>query len=151
LIQKVVIVDLDGTLALNKHRYHFIDKNNQTVPNWNAYFLACDKDEPNQAVVNTVSALKDAGYTIHIFSARGKIAHDETRKWLAKYLVPYDHLTMRDVGNFVPDEELKKSWLLEFYPDFKYTVMCVLDDRDKVVNMWRSLGVTCFQVAEGDF
>jgi hypothetical protein len=27
----------------------------------------------------------------------------------------------------------------------------VLDDRDQVVRMWRDLGLTCVQVAPGDF
>ena len=30
-------------------------------------------------------------------------------------------------------------------------VFLVVDDRDKVVKMWRSLGLSVFQVAEGDF
>jgi hypothetical protein len=27
----------------------------------------------------------------------------------------------------------------------------IFDDRDRVVAMWRSLGIPCFQVAKGDF
>jgi hypothetical protein len=30
-------------------------------------------------------------------------------------------------------------------------LMCVFDDRDKVVKMWRDEGVACFQVAPGEF
>jgi hypothetical protein len=30
-------------------------------------------------------------------------------------------------------------------------VRLVLDDRNSVVKMWRSLGLECWQVAEGDF
>lgn len=30
-------------------------------------------------------------------------------------------------------------------------VEIVFDDRNSVVKMWRLLGLTCFQVAEGDF
>ena len=30
-------------------------------------------------------------------------------------------------------------------------VLGVFEDRDRVVKMWRDLGITCFQVAEGDF
>jgi hypothetical protein len=29
--------------------------------------------------------------------------------------------------------------------------MCVFDDKTKAVKMWRDLGLTCFQVAQGDF
>ena len=30
-------------------------------------------------------------------------------------------------------------------------ILCVFDDRTKVVNMWRENGLSCFQVAPGDF
>lgn len=33
----------------------------------------------------------------------------------------------------------------------EYRVLVVLDDRKQVVDMWRSLGLTCLQVAEGNF
>ena len=148
---KTVIVDLDGTLALNLHRYHFIDKSTGNKVDWNSYFEACDKDLPNKPVIESIRALKEFGYQIHIFSARGDIVKAKTIKWLERYFVPYDHLTMRKMDSFIPDEDLKKSWLLKYYPDYKNDILCVFDDREKVVKMWRSLGLTCFQVAEGDF
>ena len=52
----------------------------------------------------------------------------------------------------MPDEVLKKKMLLEFVGDeWRSEVFCVFDDRQKVVDMWRDLGLTCFQVAPGDF
>ena len=33
----------------------------------------------------------------------------------------------------------------------KDDVFAVFDDRNQVVDMWRSNGLTCFQVAKGDF
>ncbi len=30
-------------------------------------------------------------------------------------------------------------------------VVAVFDDRDRLVKMWRSVGVVCLQVADGDF
>ena len=30
-------------------------------------------------------------------------------------------------------------------------VFCVFDDRKKVVDMWRDLGLTCFEVEEAHF
>lgn len=148
---KSVIVDLDGTLALNKHRFHYIDKSKVQKLNWTAYFEACDRDTPNQPVIKTIVALKDQGYFIHIFSARGDIVRKKTIHWLKKYDIPYDQLTMRKMDSYTPDEDLKKSWLLSKYPNFKEDVLCVFDDRNKVVNMWRSMGLSCFQVADGNF
>lgn len=148
---KTIIVDLDGTISLNQHRYHYIYPKDGSKPDWDGFFLACVDDQPNLPVIEIILALKSKGYKIHIFSARGEIAYTQTVEWLTKYSVPYDDLTLRKKGCYTPDEDLKKEWLIEYYPDFKTQVLCVIDDRDKVVAMWRALGLTCLQVAEGDF
>lgn len=148
---KVVIVDLDGTLALNRHRSHYIDNSREGKKDWVSYFLACDEDAPNKPVIESINALKAQGYFIHIFSARGDIAREKTELWLRHHSVLYDALEMREMDTFTPDEILKRFWLLDLYPNYKQEVLCVFDDRDKVVNMWRELGLACFQVAEGNF
>ena len=33
----------------------------------------------------------------------------------------------------------------------KYDVIGVFEDRDSCVKMWRALGLTCFQVADGSY
>jgi hypothetical protein len=50
----------------------------------------------------------------------------------------------------------RKDWVVksELYREHiepRYDVLLVLDDRDQVVRAWRGLGLTVFQVAEGDF
>jgi len=50
--------------------------------------------------------------------------------------------------DFTPDEELKRRWIQEYKLE---DIMGVFDDRTKVVNMWRDLGLTCFRAAPGDF
>lgn len=147
---KTVIVDLDGTLALISHRQHLIKRKGR-APDWDGFFLACDKDKPNYPVIETVKLYKQAGYRIHIFSGRGKIAEQKTLAWLEKYQIPYDAITMREEKDYTPDDQLKETWLKHYYPDFLQQVFMVLDDRNKVVNMWRTLGLTCLQVAEGNF
>jgi hypothetical protein len=49
----------------------------------------------------------------------------------------------------MPDEILKKH-MLDLFVDID-DVFLVVDDRNKVVDMWRALGLTVFQVANGDF
>lgn len=60
-------------------------------------------------------------------------------------------LTMRVEGDFTPDEKLKEGWLSSLSSHDRRRLVCVFDDRDKVVSMWRSNGVACFQVAPGGF
>jgi hypothetical protein len=83
-----------------------------------------------------------------IFSGRSDEVRQETEDWLNKHQVPYNLLLMRKAGDFTADEELKRAWLAQFP---KEQILCIFDDRNKVVKMWRDEGVPCFQVADGDF
>lgn len=49
------------------------------------------------------------------------------------------------------DDALVKYELFNKYVRDNYDVLGVFDDRNRVVDMWRRIGLTCYQVAEGDF
>ena len=106
-------------------------------------------DPPNEAVANVLRALFDAGFRIWIVSGRSDVAELETRGWLAKHAVPFHQLLMRPASDNRADHLLKEEWALKYR--FAETVLAVFDDRNSVVQMWRELGIPCFQVAEGDF
>ena len=109
----------------------------------------------------------DWGYEILIFSGRNDRMWERTVEWLEWNDVPYDLLVMRPDKfqgrtwpvaeynpatpdmRFMPDEILKKK-MLDTFVDIN-DVFLVVDDRDKVVKMWRDLGLNTFQVAPGDF
>jgi len=57
---------------------------------------------------------------------------------------------MRSQGDTRPDEIVKRE-IYEEHIKPLYNVDFVLDDRNKVVKMWRSLGLKVLQVAEGNF
>lgn len=57
---------------------------------------------------------------------------------------------MRPEGDIRKDSIVKRE-LFEKYVRPYYNIEFVLDDRNQVVEMWRSLGLKCLQVAEGDF
>ena len=57
---------------------------------------------------------------------------------------------MRPAGDRRRDS-IVKAELFDRKVRDEYRVLVVLDDRKQVVDMWRSLGLTCLQVAEGDF
>ena len=81
---------------------------------------------------------------------------DKTLYWLSKWtfmpsLTMRDILYMRKQGDYTPDDELKESWYMNMSEEDKLRLVCIFDDRNKVVEMWRRLGLTCLQVAKGDF
>jgi phosphoglycolate phosphatase-like HAD superfamily hydrolase len=150
--KKWVIFDLDGTLANIETRRKLATIRGKM--DWDIFFsdILIQTDEPNQPVIDTCRALDDAGYKIAIFSGRSASAKQVTTEWLRLHGVRWDILRMRPTENkwkFMPDEKLKLQWLNEM--DWKEDVMCVFDDRQKVVDMWREIGLTCMQVAPGNF
>ena len=154
---KIVIFDLDGTLALIDTRRALSLKMNGKM-DWDKFFDPnnIQLDDPNTPVIKMAQMLKSQGFMIVIFSGRSKATKDATIKWLDKNDVPFDVLKMRpadrDVGghwHFMKDSDLKQLWLDTLVD--KDDVFAVFDDRNQVIDMWRQNGLTTFQVADGDF
>lgn len=150
-MQKTVIFDLDGTLAIIDKRRALAVKPNGKM-DWKTFFAPenIQLDEPNQPVIESFKAMKAAGFRVGIFSGRDNISMAETIEWLEAHGIEPDFLRMRKNGSFTPDDVLKKLWLDDLIAD-GHDVMCAFDDRQKVVDMWRNNGLTCMQVAPGNF
>ena len=150
-MNKTVIFDLDGTLALIDKRRALAAKPDGKI-NWNTFFdpKNIQLDKPNVPVIEMAKMLKSQGHSVVIFSGRDSISRNETINWLNQFGVPFDVLKMRAQGSHTPDDVLKKDWLDQLFPD-KNDILCIFDDRDKVVKMWRDNGISCFQVNYGNF
>ena len=150
--KNTIIFDLDGTLANIDKRKELATKSNGKL-DWDVFYDSTNikLDVPNESVVKMAQMFAENGFNIVIFSGRTDKTKYSTRSWLTHNRVPFQKLVMRDsnASHFVPDEILKKD-MLDKYADID-DVFLVVDDRNKVVDMWRSLGLTVFQVAEGDF
>ena len=146
---KIVIFDLDGTLALIDKRRAISTKDNGKM-DWGKFFDPdmINLDDPNTPVIQ-MAKLLSSSHRIWILSGRSDVTHQATLDWLNKHDVPFDHLVMRPQNLlYMPDNDLKQMWLDSIGKD---NVAMVFDDRQQVVDMWRDNGLTCFQVADGDF
>lgn len=141
---KTVIFDLDGTLADITHRLHYIKGETK---NWDAFHLACVNDEPKKAIISLFKALEaDGEYKMFVVSGRNEMVRKQTERWLKDHYIIHDDLIMRPEGDHTPDDELKERWLLEGKLGPIEDILCVFDDRQRVVDMWRRNGLTCLQV-----
>ena len=133
-----IIVDVDGTIAIKGDR-HIYDGS------------LVHLDTPNEPIVKVVDSLYVYGFDVVFTTGRWEQFRKQTEDWLeANMDVYYSDLFMRADGDYRADSIVKE----EIYHDKiepVYNVLLVLDDRDSVVKMWRSLGLTCLQVAEGNF
>jgi len=153
-MNKTIIFDLDGTLALIDERRRISIMSNGKM-DWDTFFNPTNiaLDGPNTPVIETARLFKKNGFDIVIFSGRSEITKEATEFWLEQFNVPFDLLKMRPTSKefkFMRDDDLKQGWLNELFPN-KSEIFAVFDDRNKVVEMWRRNGITCFQVADGDF
>ncbi len=137
--QKAIIVDVDGTLA---------DMRGVRGPfEWDKV----SQDKPHQDIIDLVRDLRSLKkYKIIITTGRDGVCEEATKEWVLEHGVNYDEFFIRKAGDFRKDNIIKS----EIYMDHirpKYDVKYVIDDRDQVVDMWRSLGLRVLQVAPGDF
>ena len=151
-MKNTIIYDLDGTLALIDKRREVSTKPNGRL-DWGKFFNSTNikLDEPNLPVIKMAQLFSEQGFNIVILSGRSNKTETATRSWLSENKVPFNKLIMRnsETDHFTPDWVLKKNMLDENL-DIN-DVFLVVDDRDRVVKLWRSLGLTTFQVAEGNF
>lgn len=143
--RKAIIVDLDGTLCNADHRKHFVESEKK---DWKSFYQGISDDKINEWCSEIIS--KMVGYTIVFVSGRPDDYRKETEDWLYKHLYGHFPLFMRESGDFRKDSIIKEEiYWKKIEPN--YDVLFCIDDRKQVVDMWRSIGLTCLQCAEGNF
>lgn len=133
---RAVMCDIDGTLALNTEGRSFYDMTRVGEDDADP-FVACIID----ALYNYGVERNGSPYpSIILVSGRDETAREETEKWLAKNMVPYDKLFMRKEGDRRSDDIVKKEIYKEKIEP-EYGILGVFDDRPQCVRLWQSLGL----------
>ncbi len=146
--QSVILFDLDGTLANNEHRQHYVSNGNKK---WDLFFAEQSKDIPNKPIVELFHNLKQANKNkIFVVTARPENFREITNKWLSKYEIFPDRILMRKEGDRRSDVIVKKE-ILNSLRSEGFEPLFVVDDRACVVEMWRNEGITCLQCANHEF
>lgn len=128
-----VLCDLDGTLAI--------------IPSWaNKYDRDCRQDILCLPVRHVIDMLTPQNRIIFM-SGRDEKYRAFTEEWLSMHDIGYNALFMRPAGDKRGDQFVKADLFREHVLG-KYNVRFVLDDRPKVVRMWRhDFGLKVLQVA----
>jgi predicted kinase len=130
----IVIVDVDGTVADSEGVRSPYDESK------------VEYDKPYQVVIDWVRALSE-DHDIYIVSGRHSSCGVGTTYWLMDHGVPYDAIFMRHAWDNRADTVVKKEILdalLKLVP--KERIAFVLDDRPKVIRMWKENGLRVFPV-----
>ena len=151
--KKIVVVDIDGTIAKVGDRLKYLE---QVPKDWDAFYAACDEDKPILPIMVLVNILAKT-YDIVFCTGRRESEREKTRAWIVDnmgfntdinyHTVP---IVMRQDGDFRHDIDVKPEEMMRSGFPIE-TIAYVLEDRNSMVAMWRQLGLTCLQVADGDF
>lgn len=134
-LPKAVICDIDGTVALHVTRGPF---------DTSRYH----EDAPNKPVIAAVRAMFVTGHEIVYCSGRHEDFREVTQKWIEENVGIPGPLFMRPGPG--RDDRIKLA-LFDEHIRNRWNVVAAFDDRRRVYEMWRNLGITVFAVAEGNF
>lgn len=141
-----VILDVDGTLANNKHREHFLEKKPK---DWDGFFqphlVAQDAVIENSA--RAVERFKALKYTIVILTGRSENLRDATMRWLLEKLnldIKDENLLMRPNGNMLSQREYKRDKLITYKRslDIRDVPFMIIDDDERALDGMGDLGIT---------
>jgi len=153
---KAIVVDLDGTLCNTTHREHLIGQ-------WDEFNAGCKDDVSHPDVSWLVKFLCDLNLgDLELIGCSGRSEEHRTatERWLMDNDLFLDFVLMRPAFDFRSDAEVKVQLLQDWHDSTEEAeagltlqdrVLFVLEDRDKVVEAWRNLGLNCWQVREGAF
>lgn len=126
-----IIVDIDGTLANNKRR--------------SPYDMSKIKDDP---IIPAIQAIVNRAYEnviVILMSGRPETAMVDTVEWLHKHSIPYHFFYMRGEDDDRPDTKVKLA-LYKEHIQWKYNVLFALDDRTRIVDQRREMGIYTLDV-----
>lgn len=146
---KTIIFDLDGTLANLNHRLHLVKGHHK---DYDKFFAACTDDTPIVPVCELLRMLYNGPIDeyvdripkVIIVSGRSETARKETEIWLKEHNIPYDDLIMRPAGDYRSDDIVKEE-ILDGLLREGHEILFTVDDRQRVVDMWRRRGLICLQ------
>lgn len=146
----MIVFDIDGTLSIVGDRLKYIQGDKK---DWDKFYAACGEDKPNRKIaeIHDSIVLADINEVIYV-TGRRESCRDTTLEWLRLKLegnIYSRQLFMRADGDFRHDTEVKPELIQNMINSG--IIDMVFEDRASMVKKWRSLGITCLQVAEGDF
>ena len=143
--KRIIIVDIDGTIADLSQRLHCIETPGQK--DYELFWACVPWDKPILTVIEWVRNLKREGdFHIVIVSGRADNCAKATEDWLLRHDVPCDRLFMRRGGDYRDDAIIKQE-ILDLLP--KERIEFVIDDRPRVIRMWKANWLKVYPVNQG--
>ena len=145
---KVIVFDIDGTLADVTHRRQYVASKPKNWAAWNAGMAGDSVHEDIRWMLKKF--YRTPGAEIILCSGRGEETRAVTETWLQENMIPYVQVYMRREKDYRQDYIVKVELLEQIRKDHGEPFLWV-DDRQQVVDAIRAQGIRVLQVAPGDF
>ena len=136
--QTAYIFDVDGTLAsINPDNPRDVYDGSRA-----------GEDLVDDSVSRIVDSLDYSDVYVLVATGRSAEHRDVTESWLVDKGIKFDQLYTRSLNDNRPDAQVKYEILQQIAHE-GYYVCGVFDDREQVVDMWRTAGIKTFDVGQG--
>lgn len=154
-MKKYVVVDVDGTIAINPERQERIMEglNGTKIEDmpWEKLFGNCEEDAPIEPMVGLVKKLSNH-YHVVFCTSRNIMFRDKTREWINRYMgLRLAPLLMRKSPQDHRSDTIVKPELLEEAGITPENTAFILEDKNSTVKAWRDLGFTVLQPADNTY
>ena len=134
-MSKIVLCDIDGTIANNDHRQHYLEGKKD----WDGFFSALINDEPIYKIINQINELHSAGKKIIFFTGRPEKYKNLTIKWLSQYFDFKIEIIMRKNNDRNNKLFTKKEM---FTSRFKsQDIFCFFENDESLISLWETLNI----------
>ena len=141
-----VIVDMDGTLCDVATALHLL-------PDLDAFHVATRGCPPTTHVVEWCERAHADGHAVIVVTARMYRHEQGTVDWLAEHFAHVPHIgpLMRGDRDRRSDDEVKLDILRVIRDDLGYDVVAAIDDRPRIIRLWRAQGIPTTVVHRADW
>ncbi len=138
--KKIILCDIDGTIANNDHRQHFL----QGKKDWDGFFSELINDEPIFPIINKVIEEHDAGKDIIFLTGRPERYRYSTTLWLKEYFNFELKILMRKDNDQNNKLKVKKEI---FEKNFRVNdIDYVIDNDIELLKQWEDMGIDVYEV-----
>ncbi|MDA9259619.1 hypothetical protein OAD37_04495 [Gammaproteobacteria bacterium] len=139
-MSKIVLCDIDGTIANNDHRQHLLKE----YKDWDLFFSKLDLDEPIKEIIKIVNEYAKQGMIIYFVTGRPMRYELKTKDWLKKFFKFKINLIMRNNNDsrnkFLIKEEL-------FSKNFqREDIQVCIENDPELCKLWESFGLNVINV-----
>ncbi len=139
-MSKIVLCDIDGTIANNDHRQHYLEGKKD----WEGFFSELINDEPIFSIINKVIEEYNAGKEIVFLTGRPERYRYNTTLWLKKYFNFELKILMRKNKDHRNKLIIKRE-IFELNFDVK-DIFLIFENDDELVQLWESFNLNTFRV-----